>query len=261
MSEIQAKPGQFCWAELMTTDAKAGSAFYMPLLGWTMRSDEMPGGRGMYHTFDYEGLAAAACFEMTPDMQGLPPNWLPYIRVEDLEGTVAAAREAGATIALDCHEAGDFGRFAVVTDPQGATFALWKARTHFGARNGHVVGRHCWTELIASDTGKAKDFYTKVFGWDTHTADMGGFEYTSWLLGREPFGGMMAKPPGMGDAPSHWMVYFSVPSISGAIDYVRNNGGTVCAGPIDVPDVGVMGAFMDPQGAAFSLIELTSQPA
>ena len=257
MSEWQAKPGQFCWAELMTTDSEAACGFYQSFTGWTRRTDVMPRG-GFYHTFLYEGLEASACSDLTPQMRahGIAPHWLASVRVEDVDAVAEKARAAGGQIQVEPRAAGPFGWFAVITDPQGATFALWQPKTHFGARNGHFPGRHCWTELLVSDTAAAADFYKQVFGWDTHEADMGGTPYTTWVAGGGPVGGMLAKPPGREQAPCHWMVYFSVPSLETALNTLRQRGGVVCVEPFEVAGVGVMAPCLDPQGAAFSLIEL-----
>lgn len=257
MSEIKHSPGHFCWAELVTTDPGSASEFYARLLNWTARRDQMKGG-GTYTTFFYEGLEAAACYELSPQMRsaGTPPHWMPYIMVEDV--AAAAERVTAAGGALDCppRQAGQYGHFALVRDPGGASFSLWQPASHFGSRNGSVLGRHCWTELATRDVPAAKDFYHLVFGWDTHTGDMGGMEYTTFLNNRAPVGGMYHMPHRMDGIPPHWMVYFSVADIQAAVAATHASGGVVLSDCMDVPGVGTMATIRDAQGAHVSFIQL-----
>jgi len=56
------------------------------------------------------------------------------------------------------------------------------------------------------------------------------------------------------DIPSHWMVYFAVADADAAVETVQGHGGTLAIGPLDIP-LGRLAAFIDPQGAAFAVIE------
>lgn len=259
MSRIEHPIGHFCWAELGVPDAAAAHDFYSGLLNWTSRVDTMPSGLP-YTTFFYEGLEAAACYQLTPQMlaQGARPHWLPYVIVADVEASGSKVKELGGKVHLEPREAGPHGRLSVVADPTGAVLALWQAKAHRGSHNGHVNGRHCWTELMSTDVAAARDFYTALFGWSFHTGDMGGVAYTSWLLDGQPVGGMMPVLPHMQGVPSHWSVYFSVPSLAAALEYAGARGASTCVPPMEVPGVGTMAGLADPQGAVVYLIELKS---
>lgn len=56
----------------------------------------------------------------------IPPHWMSYILVENLEESLEKARMHGASIMKPATTAGDFGRFAIITDPTGAHIALWQ---------------------------------------------------------------------------------------------------------------------------------------
>jgi len=60
---------------------------------------------------------------------GVPPHWLAYIGVDDAVATTAKAKSLGATVVQDVMEVGDYGWMSVMTDPTGATFALWQVKT------------------------------------------------------------------------------------------------------------------------------------
>ena len=61
-------------------------------------------------------------------LAGAPPQWLAYVGVDDVASSTRKARELGAKVVLDKTEVGDFGWMSILTDPTGATFALWQAK-------------------------------------------------------------------------------------------------------------------------------------
>ncbi len=58
----------------------------------------------------------------------MPPHWMAYVGVDDVVATTAKAKSLGATVTQDVMEVGDYGWMSVLTDPTGATFALWQAK-------------------------------------------------------------------------------------------------------------------------------------
>ena len=125
--------GQFCWDELVSTDAAACEGFYQNLFPWRLESMTMPSGPEMpeftYHLFKRgEGEAAkdgAGMLQMPPQAEG-PSHWIPYIAVDDVDALCAKAESLGACIYKQPDDIPNMGRFAVLGDPQGATFAVWK---------------------------------------------------------------------------------------------------------------------------------------
>ena len=65
---------------------------------------------------------------MKHPMPGAPSMWLAYVDVDDVAATTAKAKSLGATIIRDTSEVMGMGWFSIITDPTGATFALWKAK-------------------------------------------------------------------------------------------------------------------------------------
>ena len=117
-------PGTMPWNELITKDKGASSEFYAKLLGWTTEDIELPGGN-TYTMFKLGDKNVAGCC-VPPEDSDAPPMWLSYVNVADIDASVVKAKELGGTI---CKERVDLpmGSFAVVTDPQGSTFAFWEA--------------------------------------------------------------------------------------------------------------------------------------
>jgi len=117
--------GALSWTELMTTDSAAAEKFYTGLFGW--KSEPMPMGPGMTYTVFRRGAAAAGgMMQITPEMGPMPPNWGVYFQVADCDASVAKATGMGAKIVVPAQDVPNVGRFAILTDPQGAHFAIIK---------------------------------------------------------------------------------------------------------------------------------------
>ncbi|MGE5813816.1 MAG: VOC family protein [Acidobacteriota bacterium] len=80
--------------------------------------------------------------------------------------------------------------------------------------------------------------------------EMGKYQMFSRTIA---LGGMMKKPPEMAHVPPHWGLYFRVPDVHAAASRVKENGGQVLNGPMEVPGGDWIVNCMDPQGAAFSV--------
>jgi len=260
MQEIREyKPGSLCWVELGTTDGEAAKKFYTELFGWD--STDSPIGPGeVYTILKLDGKDVGALFKMPDAMtsQGIPPNWLSYVSVTNVNETAQKAKDAGATLMKEPFDVMTVGRMAVVQDPTGAVFALWQAGTNKGAGITNVPNSFCWNELGTPDTTKAGDFYTNLFGWDKNVQQMGSMTYTSFMNGDRPAGGMYKPTPEMGPIPPHWLVYFAVDDTDAKLKKAGELGAKTLAPAMDIPDTGRFAVIQDPQGAAFGIIKLTA---
>jgi predicted enzyme related to lactoylglutathione lyase len=255
-------PGTFCWVELGTTDGEAAKKFYTGLFDWDFTDN--PIGPGMVYTMlKLSGKDVGALYKMPPEMtaQGIPPHWLSYVSVTNVDESTAKAKELGATVMKDPFDVSDVGRMSVIQDPTGAVFALWQAGTHTGAGVTNVPNSFCWNELGTRDTAKAGDFYTGLFGWGKNVQQMGPMTYTSFMNGERPAGGMYEPPPEMGNVPPHWLAYFAVDDTDAKVQKATELGGKTIAPPMDIPGTGRFAIIQDPQGAAFGIIKLNQPPA
>lgn len=251
-------PGAFCWIDLGTTDAAAAKGFYGKLLGWEFEDGRAPQG-GTYTMIRRNGRDVGGMYELSAEMrsQGIPPNWMSYIAVEDADATANRAESAGAEILMGPMDVMDIGRMAVVQDPTGAAFSVWQSKGHPGSGIVGEPGSVCWNELMTRDAAAAKKFYADVFGYTMDDQPMGNFVYTILRKGERREGGLMQITPEMGPLPSHWMIYFSVTDCEGTMEQAKALGGKTIVGPMDVPNVGRFAILQDPQGAAFAVIRLS----
>lgn len=115
--------GQFCWNELMTPDTKKAKDFYAALFGWKTEDHKMP--EQVY------SMIKDTCGGMMQTPKGMekeiPPHWMSYVFVEDVDASVKKAKSLGAEIKVPVSAAGDYGRFAVIKDPTGAVLGLWQS--------------------------------------------------------------------------------------------------------------------------------------
>jgi predicted enzyme related to lactoylglutathione lyase len=110
-----------------------------------------------------------------------------------------------------------------------------------------------YCELHTRDTGKAKDFYRRLFDWKMSDSPTPAGTYTEIHTGEGLGGGLMAgRPPG---GPSHWLVYVRVSDLAASTAKARELGGAVLIDGQAVPDVGSFSIITDPTGAQLGLWE------
>jgi uncharacterized protein len=114
----------FVHVELHSNDLKRAREFYTKLFGWKLNDVPMPGGA--YTMIDVgEGTGGGMMANQAP---GMPSHWMAYVGVDDIGASTKRAKELGATIVMDVTEVGEFGSMSVITDPTGATIAMWKPK-------------------------------------------------------------------------------------------------------------------------------------
>jgi len=240
-------PGTFCWVELATTDPAGATTFYGDLFGWQAEDVPIPEG-GTYTMLRLDGDDVAALYAQDADQreQGVPPHWFHYVSVEDADAPAARARELGGTVVADAFDVGDSGRMAVVQDPTGAMLGLWQPGVHIGARRINDPGCLTWNELQTPDPDPAIAFYGGLFGWEAERVEQNGqLVYVTISNAGRANGGIMPMAELSAGVPPHWLAYFTVPSTDNAIVRVRDLGGDVLAGPLDVP-TGRIAVVRDP---------------
>ena len=251
-------PGTFCWVDLVTTDADAAKKFYSELMGW--KAVDVTAGQGMVYTmFQLGEKVVAGLYSMGPEQrsQGLPPFWMSYVSVADVEDTAEKAKSLGGTVIMEPADVFGYGRMANIQDPTGAVLALWQPKQHIGALLKNEPLTLCWNELMTGDEQKAGDFYSGLFGWTTQTQQTeNGSLYTVFNLGDIQVGGMMKIQGEWEDVPPNWMVYFAVEDCSASVEKVSSLEGKIIVPVTHVPDVGKFAVIEDPQSAVFGIVEM-----
>jgi uncharacterized protein len=254
MTEISRhQPGTFCWPELATTDQAAAKKFYTGLFGWTF-TDQPVGPGSVYTIFQLDKKDVAAAHQMGSDMQGIPPHWLSYVSVATADDALEKGKSLGGKVMMGPFDVMEAGRMGVLQDPTGGTFAVWQGKEVIGVRVLDQPGSLMWTELMSKDVEVTRQFYTKLFNWETELHEMGPMKYFVLKRGDTPAGGMMQITPDMGAMPTSWMPYFGVDDVGGSAAKVAELGGRLMIPPSDIPNVGRFSVFQDPQGATLGII-------
>jgi predicted enzyme related to lactoylglutathione lyase len=248
--------GTFVWYELHTTDADSAETFYRDVLGWRTRHAEMPGTRYTILSVGEAGVGGLMTLPTDACAAGARPGWIGYIGVDDVDAYVARVKQAGGAVHRGAEDIPEVGRFAVVADPQGASFVLFKGSSAQPPERPApgAPGTPGWHELHAGEWRSAFAFYADLFGWQKAEAvDMGPMGvYQLFTAGAEPIGGMMTKAEAV-PAPV-WLYYFNVEAIDAAAARVTGKGGQVLHGPHEVPGGMWIVQCRDPQGAMFALV-------
>jgi len=131
MSEgIAPQPGSITWRDLTVPDADKVALFYREVVGWNVEPQSM----GSYNDYNavtpHDGETVAGICHARGTNAKLPPQWLIYITVEDLEQSLNRCVECGGEVVDGPRPVGE-GRFCVIRDPAGAVAALYQNRfTH-----------------------------------------------------------------------------------------------------------------------------------
>lgn len=119
-------PNHFCWDELLSDDQATAAAWYTELLGWevTVREIEPMGPVHLITALpDHVGGIRAARTAKHPRA------WIPYVSVPEPTATLELAVEHGATVLTPVTTLVDHGVMALLRDPLGATFGLFRSAT------------------------------------------------------------------------------------------------------------------------------------
>jgi predicted enzyme related to lactoylglutathione lyase len=129
MSNKTPKHGEFCWNELMTNNTTKAKEFYTGLFGWSTEDHNF--GQGNYTMLKLGETGIGGIMQIPQGQEKfIPPHWMSYINVNNIDNTVTKAKSLGGKVKMDVTQVGDFGRFAVIEDPTGAHIAFWESKSN-----------------------------------------------------------------------------------------------------------------------------------
>jgi hypothetical protein len=124
----QEKPkiGTIGWTDLTVENAEQIRDFYRAVVGWNPSGVDM-GGYNDFNMNDPEtGKPLAGVCHARGVNAELPPVWLNYIVIEDIERSVARCVELGGQVIAGPKGFGGQGKYCVIRDPAGAHVALFE---------------------------------------------------------------------------------------------------------------------------------------
>ncbi|MCW7941215.1 hydrolase [Streptomyces hygroscopicus] len=247
--------GTPCWADAMFSDLEGAKRFYGDVLGWTF--GESSAEYGNYTQAYADGKAVAAVVPPMPGQEG-HSAWCLYFASPDSAATARKIRDNGGEVLMEPMQVGDFGTMTLARDPSGAVFGLWQAGTHEGFEARGVPGAYCWAEVFTREPEKSDAFFPAVFPYRAKQIDDAAVDFRIFELDGGPVLGRMKMtddfPP---EVPPYINVYFAVDNCDAAVERATKQGGVLRFGPLDSP-FGRFAALSDPQGANFSVIDVTT---
>ncbi|MCI3241226.1 MULTISPECIES: VOC family protein [Streptomyces] len=230
-----------CWVDAQLPDVEAGKRFYGELFGWTF--EDRPEVGGVWACLEGERVAGLA---RKTDGR-LPTVWTVFFATPDAEALADRIHAEGGQVVTAPVPVADLGTTALVTDPEGAVFALWEPDGHPGFGRRHETGTFAWVELYARDTEAANVFYGELF----HEALFGPDARPDF--GRAPVSDVFSA-----EMPPHFLVHFAVDDCVAALGTVSHLGGRIQAPPFET-SYGRVAVVTDNQGASFALWERLEQ--
>jgi uncharacterized protein len=257
MSEMTEYPqGVPCWVDLATNDQPAAKEFYRTVFGWDY--GDAAADRDSYTRAEIRGKAVAGIF--VPGREGVPVVWTTYLATDDADATAMAITEHGGQLLTGVMDMEGVGRMVIAADPTGGVFGAWESPDDSmqGAELVNEASTLVWNELMSRDAPAARSFYAAVFGVQIGEPMSADYDYTTFKVAGRDVGGIGEISDTLpADVPSHWSVYFGVTDTDATADMVRVAGGKVVADPHDSP-FGRIAVCVDPQGATFAVISLTT---
>jgi predicted enzyme related to lactoylglutathione lyase len=251
-----AAAGDFVWHDLVTTDAAAARTFYGALFGWTFEPGD---GVDPGYTIVKHGKVpiGGIVVRRSTNGDGGPPQWLTYVKVNDVDGVAERFRHAGGRTVRGPVNARKDLRVAAVTDPQGAVIGLASRGPHVETTSASGLHEWLWMEYVAQDPDAALTFYADVLGYRSEISDKReNFTYYLLSTGRPRAGLFRSLWPREASA---WLPYIRVEDPVAMAARVTELGGTVVIAPHPRVRNLSLTIVLDPSGAALALQKVPSQ--
>ena len=245
--------GKIVFCELATPDLDAAEHFYSGLFGWSFSPTMF--GRTMYAQATLGGHSVAGLVQ-EPLPPGRHPNWLPFISTQNVDQTVAIAEKDGAKLLFGPRDIVNFGREAVLADPQGAVFATLASSSGDPADELAAPGDWIWSALFAADPDTDAAFYQTLFGYEVFDAgSSNGREHL--ILASDDYARASDNPlpSSHPDARPGWLGFVRVEDAAASVTRATALGGHVLLAPRMDRHGSLIAIVADPSGAAVGLME------
>jgi len=251
--------GKIVWADLVTPDLVSAERFYGGLFGWTFQT--IHAGESDYALASVDGRAVGGLYQK-PIAAGEHKQsaWLTFIAVGDVDAAKRAALANGAKVVSDAKSYPARGRQAVLSDPEGAVFAILASSSGDAPDYLAAPGEWIWSSLLSEDAGTEAAFYQTLFSYDVFDlASDDGREHV--ILASDGFarGSVNSFPTGAARRHAHWLNFIRVDNTNDVVAKVLAAGGRILVEPHPDRHGGQVAVVADPAGAPFGLMEWTSR--
>lgn len=119
------EPNTFGWCELNTRGIVSAEGFYAAVFDWGAKRSQGGDGARPYVEWQLDGTSIGGAIELSdlPGMEDVPPHWLVYFSVPDIDAAAKRVAELGGVVQKGPEDYPG-GRFAIVGESTGARFGL-----------------------------------------------------------------------------------------------------------------------------------------
>ena len=243
-------PGRFVWFEHLSNDIPKARAFYEKLFGWN--TEMMAMSSGDPYPVIHNGEAGIGGYAQA--RAGAPSQWMSYLSVSDVDSAYKAALAAGAKSLVAPMDYGSVGRAATIADPTGGVFSLWRGNQGDPPEvETTPAGGFIWNELATKDEKMALAFYEKVFGFTYDEMPMPEGAYFVLKQAEKSRAGLYKAMHA--SMPTSWTPYVCVADCDKTTELAKSLGANAVVPPSDIPGVGRLAMFNDPQGASIAILK------
>jgi uncharacterized protein len=247
--------GKMVWADLVTPDLAVAEKFYGGLFGWTFQ--HVRAGDTNYAVAMLGGLPIGGIVEKAiPAGQHQQSAWLTFLATNDVDAAKRLAVSHGAKVLADIKSYPMRGRQCVLSDPEGAVFALLASSSGDTTDFLPGTGDWIWTSLHAKDAGAEAAFYQNLLGYDVF--DLPSEDgLVHLILSTDNYARASANDLERDSARrrSHWLNFVRVDNAAETAAKVIAMGGRVLVAPRVDRAGGMLAVVADPAGAPFGLME------
>ena len=246
--------GKVIWADLVTPDLDAAKRFYGGLFGWTFR--DVPGDPH-YVLALLGGEPIAGVYQKAMRSgQVQQPAWLTFLAVRDADAAKLTALQHGGKVLSEPRDYPQRGRQAVLSDPDGATFAVLATNNDDPPDYLAPPGNWIWSSLHVTDPKQELAFYKTLFGYEVYDLPDEG-EARHFVLSGDEYAraGLNALPSDSKRRHPHWLNFVRVTDAADMVTKAVSLGGRVLVEPRIDRHGGRLAVLADPSGAPFGVME------
>jgi uncharacterized protein len=248
--------GKIVWHDLISDTPEASERFYSELFGWEFESVGKAFGLGddiNYSLIRHNGrLIGGMVNENKLQRREEISQWMTLMSVNDIDAAIVKLEAAGGLVFTPATELADRGWLAVVSDPQGAIFALVQTNSGDPVDRTPRVGDFLWSEVWTNDVDAATNFYGDLASYDKETTILDD-DFTYRMLGSEnrPRIGLVKNP--MPEMDPVWVSYIRVADPAPILERVEELGGTIILDTRERDVGGKVALITGPSGAGIAL--------
>jgi uncharacterized protein len=245
-------PGKFVWFDLVTDDLASVRQFYGAVFGWQFRTVGKP--TASYAIIENAGDAIGGMFyRARPAGASSSARWLSLISVPDPAQSVRYVEQHGGAVIVPPATIAGRGTHALLRDPQGAVFGVFKAMSGDRPDTPVESGDFFWVDLLAPDPVKATEFYVGLAGYEANDDEANAnVKRVSLSSGGYARAGIVPLPAAV--KQPGWLPYVLVDDVAAALDKAIAAGGRALLKPrADLLD-GNLAIIADPRGGVLGIV-------